>query len=416
MTNSFIPNTASIPNILFDYWMRKLTDGEFKVLMAIARKTYGWRKKCDTISLRQIEHLTSLSRKGITKMIDSLCSKNLVIKIKSKTEWGDDAPNQYEININCETPLDENCMEVGRELSTLGVGNSVHHGGSVLSTPTKDNIYTKSNIQKEEGLANARPLLTSLKNQETEKRAEEREHKWPEKSVKQSKIKSFYKELEHNVYYQTNTLKFTDILQNISGEYKELLDEKQKNLLPFYILALIFFKKLKLINACATEPKFEKWAKTFQSLSKDAETNTPEEIEKIIEYYSLVGNLVSKNGFSWGAAIASADSFRKNFPQLWKQASQEKEKKVVPEQNEEWACIIYAKYKSILGHQIQKGNDYIQIVSGNKSVTKNFSESDIKEKIMNEINAIITTKRILELQKEQTKKDREKRELEKKKR
>jgi hypothetical protein len=37
--------------ILFDYWMPRLTDGQFKVLMAIARKTYGWHKKKDAISL-----------------------------------------------------------------------------------------------------------------------------------------------------------------------------------------------------------------------------------------------------------------------------------------------------------------------------------------------------------------------------
>ena len=82
---SYIPNTSDIPNILFDYWMNILTPAEFKVLMCIARKTYGWHKEFDLISLKQIEKMTGLSRKGIVKNIDVLMSHGLLIKIKSKT-------------------------------------------------------------------------------------------------------------------------------------------------------------------------------------------------------------------------------------------------------------------------------------------------------------------------------------------
>lgn len=139
MNNSLIPNTSAIPNVLFDYWMDKLSPAEFKVLMCIARKTYGWHKDVDKISIKQIEKMTGLSRKGIIKNIEVLMLHNLLIKIKSKTEDGDDAPNKYTINVNC--------MGVGSELSTLGVVNSVHQGGSVLSTPTKERLNTKDNLQ-----------------------------------------------------------------------------------------------------------------------------------------------------------------------------------------------------------------------------------------------------------------------------
>ena len=99
--NHYIPNTSSIPNILFDYWMLHLTPAEFKVLMCIARKTYGWRKDFDRISITQIEKMTGLSRKGITKNLDALIEHGLITKIKSKTSDGDDAPNQYEVNVHC---------------------------------------------------------------------------------------------------------------------------------------------------------------------------------------------------------------------------------------------------------------------------------------------------------------------------
>ena len=57
-TNNYIPNTSAIPNVLFDYWMEKLSPAEFKVLLCIARKTYGWHKDNDLISIKQIEKMT----------------------------------------------------------------------------------------------------------------------------------------------------------------------------------------------------------------------------------------------------------------------------------------------------------------------------------------------------------------------
>ncbi|MFI0477760.1 MAG: replication protein [Candidatus Rhabdochlamydia sp.] len=136
--NNYIPNTSSIPNILFDYWMNILTPAEFKVLMCIARKTYGWHKDVDRISISQIEKMTGLSRKGITKNLDSLLQYGLINKIKSKTVDGDDAANQYEINVNC--------MGGGSELSSPGVVNSVHYG-VVNSVHPQKKTYTKETIQ-----------------------------------------------------------------------------------------------------------------------------------------------------------------------------------------------------------------------------------------------------------------------------
>lgn len=136
--NHYIPNTSSIPNILFDYWMLHLTPAEFKVLMCIARKTYGWRKDFDRISITQIEKMTGLSRKGITKNLDALIEHGLITKIKSKTSDGDDAPNQYEVNVHC--------LRGGSELSTPPVVNSVHQG-VVYSVHPQKKTYTKENIQ-----------------------------------------------------------------------------------------------------------------------------------------------------------------------------------------------------------------------------------------------------------------------------
>jgi len=99
-TNPYIPNSASIPNILFDYWMPRLTPSEFKVLMAIARKTYGWRKEIDAISVKQLELITGLSRRSVFDAVKELTNTGLISKIKSKTEDGDEAANKYVIHID----------------------------------------------------------------------------------------------------------------------------------------------------------------------------------------------------------------------------------------------------------------------------------------------------------------------------
>lgn len=100
INSAYVPNTSAIPNILFDYWMHILTPAEFKVLMCIARKTYGWHKSYDRISLKQIENMTGLGKSGIVNNVEALIEHGLVSKLKSKTSDGDDAPNQYEINIH----------------------------------------------------------------------------------------------------------------------------------------------------------------------------------------------------------------------------------------------------------------------------------------------------------------------------
>ena len=137
--NHFIPNTSAIPNILFDYWMYQLNSSEFKVLMCIARKTYGWHKNSDSISVKQIEKMTGLSRNGILNSIKGLTAHDLLIKIKSKTSDGDDAPNQYTINIHC--------LGGGSAMNALGVVQPLHPGGSATIAPTKERLYTKENIQ-----------------------------------------------------------------------------------------------------------------------------------------------------------------------------------------------------------------------------------------------------------------------------
>lgn len=57
-----------------------LNGSEFRCLMAVFRKTYGWNKKEDEISYGQIAELTNLDRRAVIRAMQSLLDKNLIYR------------------------------------------------------------------------------------------------------------------------------------------------------------------------------------------------------------------------------------------------------------------------------------------------------------------------------------------------
>lgn len=66
------PNFTQIPNEVFDAYMKKLTPTAFCVLMVIFRKTVGWHKMEDAISLSQLTELTGMCRNTVLKGVNEL--------------------------------------------------------------------------------------------------------------------------------------------------------------------------------------------------------------------------------------------------------------------------------------------------------------------------------------------------------
>lgn len=58
-----------------------LLGAEFRVLLFIIRKTYGYQKKQDRISFTQFEKGTGISRQTINKTLKNLMAKGLIVKI-----------------------------------------------------------------------------------------------------------------------------------------------------------------------------------------------------------------------------------------------------------------------------------------------------------------------------------------------
>lgn len=74
------PNFTQTPNILLDEWLPLLSHVELKVLMVIIRKTFGWHKVRDHISLSQLVKMTGSNRTGICKAAKRLQELGLIRK------------------------------------------------------------------------------------------------------------------------------------------------------------------------------------------------------------------------------------------------------------------------------------------------------------------------------------------------
>ena len=178
MSSSFHPNFTQTPNILFDEWMRLLTPAEFKVLMCISRKTYGWHRGSDQISLSQIELVTGLSRRGVCESIKALVSHGLIRKVSTTQGWNE--ANTY--TINCIKPDSEESSTSA--LSSLGVGNSVHYPleeGVGNSVHTQKKHIFKEKERKKDERAKRSPISASISPIEGIYLSEEQWHKLRER-------------------------------------------------------------------------------------------------------------------------------------------------------------------------------------------------------------------------------------------
>lgn len=102
---SLIPNSTQIPNILLDFVIPKISEAEGKCLLYICRRTYGFHKERDRISLSQfvdgiknrddkiLDYGAGVSRPAVVEALKNLVGSGLVDVIK--TNGG----NYYEINL-----------------------------------------------------------------------------------------------------------------------------------------------------------------------------------------------------------------------------------------------------------------------------------------------------------------------------
>ena len=105
-TNSLIPNSSQIPNVILDLVLPRIPEAEARCLLYICRRTFGFHKDTDRISFSQfidgitdkrgvvLDYGVGMARASIAKGLNSLLQAN-AISIRKTTKG-----NYYQINLN----------------------------------------------------------------------------------------------------------------------------------------------------------------------------------------------------------------------------------------------------------------------------------------------------------------------------
>lgn len=146
MASSYlIPNSTQIPDLILDRWMGRLSGAEIKVVLYVARRTFGFRRDSDTISLaqmakgivtrdgRQLDCGTGLNKDTVAKTVQALIEKGILIRTRHTDERGGDAPSTYSLNLDSEFGLGDG--EAKTPVPRVGKSDTPSRGGEGAIKP-----------------------------------------------------------------------------------------------------------------------------------------------------------------------------------------------------------------------------------------------------------------------------------------
>lgn len=128
-----VPRYTQVPDEVFDVLMPILTEAEFKCLCYICRRTFGFRKDADAISLNQmatgiktkegkvIDRGTGLSKASVKNALSFLTKAGIVDVQKRISEEGEYETNVYSLRIRATPPA----TNPGNSPSEPGVGQNL---------------------------------------------------------------------------------------------------------------------------------------------------------------------------------------------------------------------------------------------------------------------------------------------------
>ncbi len=123
------PNGTVVPDDVFDLLAPQLTEAELRVLLYIIRRTFGFKKDRDAISLTQLvegiktkdgrvlDRGTGMSRRGVMRGCAGLIEKGIITAEKRLSDQGDNEVNIYSLRFRAEGGVGH-LVPYGRELLT----------------------------------------------------------------------------------------------------------------------------------------------------------------------------------------------------------------------------------------------------------------------------------------------------------
>lgn len=130
MSNAFFPNTTQTPDVILDRWLAVLNGSEFKVLMYLVRRTYGFGKRDgDAISLKQmvsgirrtsdgtpLDWGVGLDKDTVLGALAVLVGLGMVIRTQQRGEKLDYTATHYAINLTAPMLERDEAMRAIKEL------------------------------------------------------------------------------------------------------------------------------------------------------------------------------------------------------------------------------------------------------------------------------------------------------------
>lgn len=151
----FAPKYTQVPDELFDKLMSHLSGAELKVLLYIMRRTFGFKKDFDNISLRQIcngittkegetlDKGTGLSLSTVQVALKGLIEKNCVITGRNRSKEKGDEPTTYSLKMLTLTDYRQGGLPI--------IGN-----GGYRKSVTQETVLQNTDIQIRNSSINTR--------------------------------------------------------------------------------------------------------------------------------------------------------------------------------------------------------------------------------------------------------------------
>jgi DNA-binding MarR family transcriptional regulator len=105
------PNYTQVPDALFDELLPELTESELKVLLYIIRRTYGFKKDADSISLgqmvdgirtrdgRQLDRGAGVSKASASRGVKGLEEKGIIVAVRNQSDQRGFEPTTYALRL-----------------------------------------------------------------------------------------------------------------------------------------------------------------------------------------------------------------------------------------------------------------------------------------------------------------------------
>jgi len=156
------PNYTPVPDELFDEQLPDLSGAELKVLLYVIRRTFGFKRESDNISLsqmlnglrtydgRQLDRGVGLTKKTLLLAIKSLEEKQIIFTERRRSVANGDEPTSYRLHL---------AYSDAREIITPPVGEKLPQGGGGEITPGGwgRNYPTQDTERKTEGETDINP-------------------------------------------------------------------------------------------------------------------------------------------------------------------------------------------------------------------------------------------------------------------